>query len=331
MAERSASVENDAWTIAFRALSAFPATAVAMLREAKFGEGELKRQAPHELCSRGDSLLTRAARLGNIDAARVLLDLGAELDWPTRATDLSPLQVACHCGHADLVTFLLERGASITRRNNRGLTAISTAVHTMDVRCLDILVRAGADLRSRGLARGNTLAQSAASRGNLNALGYLASKGVNLFERDLRGLTALNAAEKASRGPGSTAGAGPNRTLDFLYDVLHIGGAAASREWTRYQRATVRLPIVGLRELVVAGRATPKPAERGSLSTADARFRRALVFATSAYDDSDGAAPPPERLLDDVRDGPAAYRPTKRRYHPYQCTTGIFRHIVSFV
>ena len=90
MAERSASVENDAWTIAFRALSAFPATAVAMLREAKFGEGELKRQAPHELCSRGDSLLTRAARLGNIDAARVLLDLGAELDWPTRATDLSP-------------------------------------------------------------------------------------------------------------------------------------------------------------------------------------------------------------------------------------------------
>ena len=62
------------------------------------------------------------------------------------------------------MTFFLARGASITRRNNRGLSAVSTAVHTTDVRCLDILAKAGADLRSRGLARGNTLAQSAASR-----------------------------------------------------------------------------------------------------------------------------------------------------------------------
>ena len=87
--------ENDAWTIAFRALSAFPGTACAMLREAGFTADDLRRQASHELCSRGDTLLTRAARLGHMEAATTLLDLGADLEWPTRATDLSPLQVAC--------------------------------------------------------------------------------------------------------------------------------------------------------------------------------------------------------------------------------------------
>ncbi|KAH8069668.1 hypothetical protein JL720_11973 [Aureococcus anophagefferens] len=218
-----------------------------MLREAGFTADDLRRQASHELCSRGDTLLTRAARLGHMEAATTLLDLGADLEWPTRATDLSPLQVACHCGHAqgrkrviqvrfnmshaDLVAYFLRRGASITRRNNRGLSAVSTAVHTPDVRCLDILAHAGADLASRGLARGNTLAQSAASRGNLNALAYLASRGVNLFERDFRGLCSLDAAAKQRN---AVNGAGPNATLDFLYEVLRVGGSAASIAWTRH-------------------------------------------------------------------------------------------------
>jgi len=382
--------ENDSWTIAFRALSAFPQTAVAMFREARFGTEDLRRQAPHELCSRGDTLLTRAARLGHLGAARALLDGGADLEWPTRATDLSPLQVACHCGHAELVRFFLERGASITRRNNRGLSAVSTAVHTMDVRCLDILARAGADLGSRGLARGNTLAQSAASRGNINALAYLASKGVNLFERDMRaareslsrapaedrprlyrrGLTSLDAAAKQRNVVA--AAPGPNATLDFLHDVLHVGGAAASVAWTRsffrrrlsfsaragggdrtrYQRATVRLPIVGLRALVLAGRAVPRRAPTSQTRSA-AEFRRALVFLTSAFDadaaaaaDRDDAAaargppaagdrrhyePLPHELPADPGAAARGARARRRRDRPPVCSAGVFRAIVAFI
>ena len=322
--------ENDAWTIAFRALSAFPGTACAMLREAGFTADDLRRQASHELCSRGDTLLTRAARLGHMEAATTLLDLGADLEWPTRATDLSPLQVACHCGHADLVAYFLRRGASITRRNNRGLSAVSTAVHTPDVRCLDILAHAGADLASRGLARGNTLAQSAASRGNLNALAYLASRGVNLFERDFRGLCSLDAAAKQRN---AVNGAGPNATLDFLYEVLRVGGSAASVAWTRHVRAARRLPLVVMRALVVRGRAVPAPpADDGGDG-----LRRVLVFLTSALDPGGGSptsrrAPPPAHRArpPDARAAPLRKAPARAAAAAH-CTTGPFRHVVSFL
>ena len=133
---------DDRWTITFRALSAFgPGAVCALLEDAKFDQEALKRRAPRQLCSRGDTLLTRAARLGNMAAAKQLLRLGADLEWPTGETDLSPLQVACHCGHDKLVTFFLKQGASIQRRNNRGLSAVSTAVHTPNVKCLDVLAK----------------------------------------------------------------------------------------------------------------------------------------------------------------------------------------------
>ena len=101
---------DDRWTITFRALSAFgPGAVCALLEDAKFDADALKRRAPRQLCSRGDTLLTRAARLGNMAAAKQLLRLGADLEWPTGETDLSPLQVACHCGHDKLVTFFLKQ------------------------------------------------------------------------------------------------------------------------------------------------------------------------------------------------------------------------------
>jgi len=75
-------VEQDPWRLAFRALSEFgPATVCAIFEDSRFGAEDMKRQAPHELCSRGDTLLTRAARLNQQAAAAKLLDLGADLEW----------------------------------------------------------------------------------------------------------------------------------------------------------------------------------------------------------------------------------------------------------
>ena len=300
---------DDRWTITFRALSAFgPGAVCALLEDAKFDQEALKRRAPRQLCSRGDTLLTRAARLGNMAAAKQLLRLGADLEWPTGETDLSPLQVACHCGHDKLVTFFLKQGASIQRRNNRGLSAVSTAVHTPNVKCLDVLAKHGADLRSRGLARGNTLAQSAASRGNVAALQYLAQKGVNLFERDFRGSTSLDAAAKQRGGQQ-----GPNNaTLEFLHDVLRVGGAAASQAWAKHERRERRLPVVILRALVVRGRAV---ARRDSSCT-DA-WKRSLRFVANALDERQSSS-------DDESDD-------RKRARVLVCNEGPFRHIVSFL
>jgi hypothetical protein len=306
---------NDRWTITFRALSAFgPEAVCALLEDAQFDAKALKRRAPRQLCSRGDTLLTRAARLGNMAAAQQLLKLGADLEWPTGETDLSPLQVACHCGHDRLVTFFLGRGASISRRNNRGLSAVSTAVHTPNVKCLDVLAKHGADLRSRGLARGNTLAQSAASRGNVAALQYLAQKGVNLFERDYRGSTSLDAAAKQRSGA-----AGPdNATLEFLHDVLKVGGAAASGAWAKHERRGRRLPVVILRSLVVRGRAV---ALRDATSTEP--WKRSLRFLVNALDERRQASP--------RSDEEGSEENERKRARLQVCNEGPFRHIVSFL
>ena len=163
-------------------------------------------------------------------------------------------------------------------------------------------------MRSRGLARGNTLAQSAASRGNVAALQYLAQKGVNLFERDFRGSTSLDAAAKQRAGQQ-----GPNNaTLEFLHDVLRVGGAAASQAWAKHERRERRLPVVILRALVVRGRAV---ARRDSSCTE--AWKRSLRFVANALDERQSSS-------DDEADD-------RKRARVLVCNEGPFRHVVSFL
>ena len=115
-----------------------------MLEDAKLTP-TLKERAPRQLCSRGDTLLTRAARLGNMAAANNYW-VGSDLEWPTEK-QIYPL-VACHCGHDKLVTFFLKQ--AFIQRRNPPVTGHSRP-HA-NVKCLDVLAKHGADL-GRGLAR----------------------------------------------------------------------------------------------------------------------------------------------------------------------------------
>ena len=47
-------------------------------------------------------------------------------------------------------------------------------------------------------------------------------------------------------------------TLEFLHDVLRVGGAAASQAWAKHERRERRWPVVILRALVVRGRAVAR-------------------------------------------------------------------------
>ncbi len=60
----------------------------------------------------GSTPLLFAARSGNVEAARLLLDAGADLH-DTAADGNLPLVIAAHSGHATLAAFLLERGADV--------------------------------------------------------------------------------------------------------------------------------------------------------------------------------------------------------------------------
>ncbi len=74
----------------------------------------------------GSTPLLFAARAGDVESARLLLDAGADLH-DTAADGNVPLVIAAHSGHASLAAFLLERGADVDAAP-LGYTALHAAV-----------------------------------------------------------------------------------------------------------------------------------------------------------------------------------------------------------
>ena len=67
-----------------------------------------------------------ACEAGNVDAARLLLDKGAEVDRANQ-NGATPLYIACQEGHVDAARLLLDRGAKADRATKRGSTPLSIA------------------------------------------------------------------------------------------------------------------------------------------------------------------------------------------------------------
>ena len=62
--------------------------------------------------SHGRTPLFIACQEGQIDAARLLLDKGAEVDR-ARTDGATPLFIACENGHVDVARLLLDKGAAV--------------------------------------------------------------------------------------------------------------------------------------------------------------------------------------------------------------------------
>ena len=61
-----------------------------------------------------------ACHNGHVDAVRLLLDKGAEVDRVNKKGS-TPLYIACQSGHVDVARLLLEKGAEVNQTNNGGL------------------------------------------------------------------------------------------------------------------------------------------------------------------------------------------------------------------
>ena len=70
-----------------------------------------------------------ACSKGHVDAARLLLDKGAEVD---RAAEdgQTPLFIACQKGHVDVARLLLDKGAEVDRVGRRCSPPVTTATST---------------------------------------------------------------------------------------------------------------------------------------------------------------------------------------------------------
>lgn len=127
-------------------LDAFDAAAVGRTRgleELLDGEPELARAWSRD----GFTALHLAAFFGREDAARVLLDRGAQVDLVARnpTIHVTPLQSAAARAHAGIVKLLLEHGADPNAAQDGGFTPLHAAAGNDDRESVEALLEAGAD------------------------------------------------------------------------------------------------------------------------------------------------------------------------------------------
>ena len=124
----------------------------------------------------GNTPLMLAAKMGDIDAVKLLVDKGASIDNNALNSERrTPLMVAINSDNADVVGLLLAKGASVTRRDYKGLTAQEHAINT-DRRLggeryeLMVLARLNPDFAGKPAQRANTQRTAAQQAAHLESL-----------------------------------------------------------------------------------------------------------------------------------------------------------------
>jgi ankyrin repeat protein len=103
------------------------------------GMPQYNRQIPHG----GDTALMFAARVGDLESAKLLVAAGANVN-ETDAWGVTATTMAAHSGFADVVAFLLERGAD-PNLASPGFTALHAAIMRRDEAMVRSLLAGGAD------------------------------------------------------------------------------------------------------------------------------------------------------------------------------------------
>jgi uncharacterized protein len=148
------------------ALDVFDAAAVGRTRGLEallVGEPELAQAR----ASDGFTALHLAAYFGQEDAARLLLEHGADANAVARNAELevAPLHSAAAGGHGSIVKLLLEHGADPNARQRGGFTPLHAAAQNGDRDSVEALLERGAD-KTAATDEGKKAADLAAAAGD---------------------------------------------------------------------------------------------------------------------------------------------------------------------
>ena len=149
----------------------------------------------------GEPPLHRAARVGDLDAARELIGRGAAVD-ARDAGGRTALDAAALSDHIELVELLLERGAAVGLATNRGgSTVLHVAAQRGSLDLVRLLVSRGADVAARNDAGATPLHYAAQSR-RTDAARVLLDAGADpRAASGRRGVTPLHLAANVGHAP----------------------------------------------------------------------------------------------------------------------------------
>ena len=143
-----------------------------------------------------------AAKSGDTDEVAALLSMDNRLTRTFDADGWSPLHLAAHYGHADMVEILLHNNAPVDLRSTNAMTntALHAALAGRQTRVAKILSDAGADVNARQHG-GWTPLHSAAANGDRVAVELLLERGAKPDSANDAGVTpAASARERGHTG-----------------------------------------------------------------------------------------------------------------------------------
>lgn len=142
---------------------------------------------PGEDCG---AALWEAAQIGDVAAARTLLERGANPNHPVGPKRATALILAAQKGHDDVIRALISRGAEIDTHNTDGVTAVFMAALNGRVSSIRLLARHGARLDFKTNKEGWTPLMGAVVNDHSEAVRALLELGADSRARNSLGKTA---------------------------------------------------------------------------------------------------------------------------------------------
>ena len=142
----------------------------------------------------GNTALHWAAFRDDVGMARALIQAGANVNAPTRLSDITPLHLGATNGSATMIELLLRAGADVNQPNGNGTTALMLAAASGQTDAIKVLLDHGIDVNARDSNHGQTAVMFAAARNNGPAIRLLAEGGANL--KIMSYVTDVNPVEK---------------------------------------------------------------------------------------------------------------------------------------
>jgi ankyrin repeat protein len=138
--------------------------------------------------------LLQAAKNGNVEQLRSILSQGKASISSKNNYGVSALIFAANNGHVDCVRYLLERGANIDDRSNNGKSSLLWAARWGHVEVVRLLLEYGANssIQDRD---GLTVLMNAVQADSLDLVRLLLQHSVNLTAKSIHGGTALSIAQ----------------------------------------------------------------------------------------------------------------------------------------